>query len=88
MERNELERAVKEILVENLGLGGPDEIKMQDHLVDDLEMDSLDAIEVISDVETQFDLEIDDQDANRLVTVQDLIDYVGQRITLQAQEEG
>ena len=74
-----LER-VKKIIVEQLGVEDK-EISPSANFVDDLGADSLDLVELIMSIEEQFSsptlkLEIPDEDAEKLVTVQDAIDYL------------
>lgn len=66
--------AVKAIIQKVLGIS--DYIKDDSLLEKDLGMDSLDSIEVTMAVEDEFDIEIADEDFDRLKTVQDLLDYV------------
>jgi len=51
-------------------------IEPQSKLADDLGADSLDAVELIMAIEEEFDVEIDDNDATKIKTVQDIIDYL------------
>ncbi len=51
-------------------------IEPQSKLADDLGADSLDAVELIMAIEEEFDVEIDDNDAMKIKTVQDIIDYL------------
>jgi acyl carrier protein len=53
-----------------------DEIKNDESLINDLYLDSLDSVEVVIGLEAEFDLEISDEQAEKFVTVQDLLDYV------------
>lgn len=66
---------VKEIIAEELGIE-LDEIKLDSDLTDDLGADSLDAIELIMEVESQFDVEIDDSDATKIKRVSDIVNYL------------
>ncbi len=66
---------VKEIIAEELGIE-LDEIKMESDLTDDLGADSLDAIELIMEIETQFDVEIADSDATKIKQVSDIVGYL------------
>ena len=51
-------------------------IEPQSKLADDLGADSLDAVELIMAIEEEFDVEIDDNDATKIKTVQDIVDYL------------
>jgi len=66
---------VKEIIVEQLGID-EEEISIESSFVDDLGADSLDIVELIMALEEEFSLEIPDEDAEKLVTVNDAVKYV------------
>ena len=66
---------VKEIIVDQLGVSA-DEVKPEAKFVDDLGADSLDLTELIMAMEEEFSVEIADEDAQKIVKVQDAIDYV------------
>jgi acyl carrier protein len=66
---------VKHIIVEQLGVD-EDEVKAEAHFVDDLGADSLDVVELVMALEEEFGLEISDEDAEKLSTVQQAIDYI------------
>ncbi len=66
---------VKQIISEQLGVE-EDEITPTASFVDDLGADSLDTVELVMAIEEAFDIEIPDNDAEKMRTVQDLIDYV------------
>lgn len=66
---------VRDILSEQLGIN-PEEIKMESSFVDDLGADSLDVVELIMALETEFDLEIADEDAEKVSTVGDVVEYL------------
>ena len=66
---------VKEIIVEQLGVDA-DQIKPESNFVDDLGADSLDTVELIMAFEEEFDVEIPDEDAQKIKTVKDVIDYI------------
>jgi len=70
-----LEDQVKEIIVEQLGVDEGD-VKMESHFVDDLGADSLDTVELVMKLEEDFDIEIPDEDAEKIQTVRDAIDYI------------
>lgn len=71
---------IKEIIVEQLGLDEDIEITMDSSLVNDLEADSLDAVEVIMAIEDEFDIEIPDEDAEDFKNIGDIVRYVEDRI--------
>ncbi len=65
----------KEIIVDRLGVD-PNEITSQASFVDDLGADSLDTVELVMAFEEEFDIEIPDEDAEKITTVKDAIDYI------------
>lgn len=66
---------VKELIAEELGIE-EDEIKMDSDLTEDLGADSLDAIELIMEIESQFDVEISDSEATKIKLVSDIVKYL------------
>lgn len=66
---------IKEIVVEQLGVD-MDQVTLESNFVDDLGADSLDTVELIMAFEEEFDIEIPDTDAEKIKTVQDVIDYI------------
>ena len=66
---------VKEIIVEQLGVE-TDQIKPESNFVDDLGADSLDTVELIMSFEEEFGVEIPDTEAEKIKTVQDVINYI------------
>lgn len=74
-----LEAKVKEVIAEQLSLR-LEEIKNEANLIDDLGADSLDIVELVIAMEDEFETEIPDEDAEKIQTVQDIIDYVTQHI--------
>lgn len=66
---------VRDIIADELGID-PSTIQKDSNIIDDLDADSLDAVELIMAFEEAFDIEIDDDAANGLVTVQTIIDYI------------
>ena len=73
-----LDQRVKEIIVEQLGVE-EDEVTHKASFIDDLGADSLDTVELIMAFEEEFDVEIPDEEAEKIVTVKDAIDYVKQQ---------
>jgi acyl carrier protein len=69
---------VKEIIVDQLGVSA-DEVKPEAKFVDDLGADSLDLTELIMAMEEEFGVEIADEDAQKIVKVQDAIDFVASK---------
>jgi acyl carrier protein len=70
-----VEEKVKKIVAEKLSVE-LDEVVPQASFVDDLGADSLDLVELIMAMEEAFDIEISDEDAEKLQTVKDAIDYI------------
>jgi len=70
-----IEERVKKIVVEQLGVT-EDEVTNEASFVDDLGADSLDTVELVMALEEEFETEIPDEDAEKITTVQQAIDYV------------
>ncbi|HEH9615249.1 TPA: acyl carrier protein [Pasteurella multocida] len=70
-----IEERVKKIIVEQLGVK-EDEVKPEASFVEDLGADSLDTVELVMALEEEFDIEIPDEEAEKIMTVQSAIDYV------------
>ena len=70
-----IEEKVKELVVEQLGVSA-EEVKPESSFVESLGADSLDLTELIMAMEEEFDIEIDDEDAQKIATVQDAITYI------------
>ncbi|MEM7048810.1 MAG: acyl carrier protein [Acidobacteriota bacterium] len=66
---------VKAIIVEQLGVGG-DEVTDKASFTDDLGADSLDIVELVMAFEEEFGIEIPDDDAEKIATVQDAVSYI------------
>jgi len=73
------ERRIKEIIAEQLGVDEND-LAPDSSFVEDLGADSLDIVELIMALEEEFEMEISDQDAEKILTVKDALDYVKKRI--------
>jgi acyl carrier protein len=70
-----VEDKVKKIIAEKLSVDMA-EVVLEASFVDDLGADSLDLVELIMSMEEEFDIDISDEDAEKLVTVKDAIDYI------------
>ncbi len=70
-----LEQRVKKIVAEQLGVN-ESEIKNESSFVDDLGADSLDTVEPVMALEEEFECEIPDEEAEKITSVQQAIDYV------------
>ena len=75
MTQEEIFEKVKGIIVEQLGVTDTS-VTMEASFVDDLGADSLDIVELIMALEEEFDTEIPDADAEKVVTVGDVVDYI------------
>lgn len=67
---------VKGIIVEQLGLEESQEITKETSLINDLEADSLDAVEIVMAIEDEFGIEIPDEDAEGFKNIGDIVDFV------------
>jgi acyl carrier protein len=74
-----IEDKVREIIVEQLGVS-PEEVVPEASFIDDLGADSLDIVELVMAIEEEFALEIPDDDAEKIQTIQDAISYVEERV--------
>jgi len=75
-----VERRVIEIVVEQLGVG-EDEVTPEASFIDDLGADSLDLVELIMALEEEFGLEISDEEAEKILTVGDAIEFIQAHVT-------
>jgi acyl carrier protein len=75
----DIEQKVKAIIMEQLGVS-EEEVKPEASFVDDLGADSLDLVELVMALEEEFGQEIPDEDAEKIVTVQDAINYINERL--------
>jgi len=73
------EKRVKEIIIEQLGVK-PDEVTNEASFVDDLGADSLDTVELVMALEEEFDIEIPDEDAEKIVTVANATNYIDKHV--------
>jgi acyl carrier protein len=75
----DIEAKVKEIIVEQLGVN-EEQITSEASFIDDLGADSLDTVELVMAFEEKFDLEIPDEDAEKMRTVGDAISYLKEKL--------
>lgn len=66
---------VRDIIVEQLGVDA-EEVTLESKFIDDLGADSLDIVELIMALEEEFDMEIPDEDAEKISTVGDVVEYI------------
>lgn len=74
-----VEKKVKEIIVEQLGVT-PSEVVDEASFVEDLGADSLDTVELVMAFEEEFGIEISDEDAEKIKTVNDAVSYMDEHI--------
>ena len=75
MSSEEVFEKVRNIIVDQLGVT-EENVTLESSFIDDLGADSLDIVELIMALEEEFDLEIPDSDAEKVVTVEDVVDYI------------
>ncbi len=73
-----MEERIKEIIADQLGID-VNQIKPESKFVEDLGADSLDVVELIMAFEEEFDVEIPDEDAEKIQTVADVINYIKEK---------
>ena len=78
-----VEQRVKKIIAEQLGVNEA-EIKNQSSFVDDLGADSLDTVELVMALEEEFEIDIPDEEAEKIVTFQDVLNYIKAHTNQQA----
>ncbi|WP_028356910.1 acyl carrier protein [Brackiella oedipodis] len=71
-----IEQRVKAIIAEQLAIKDESEIKNESSFLDDLGADSLDMVELVMCLEDEFETEIPDEEAEKITTVQQAIDYI------------
>ncbi len=79
MGSDEVFEKVKSIIVEQLGVADT-AVTMEASFIDDLGADSLDIVELIMALEEEFDIEIPDADAEKVVTVNDVVEYIKEHV--------
>ena len=79
MSSEDIFNKVKEIIVEQLGTAET-AVTLEASFIDDLGADSLDIVELIMALEEEFDMEIPDSEAEKIVTVGDVVDYIKENV--------
>ena len=74
-----VEEKVRSIVSKQLGIG-EDEVNNESSFIDDLGADSLDTVELVMSLEEEFDIEISDDEAENILTVQAAIDHINSNI--------
>ena len=75
MSEKEIFQKLKTIVVDQLGVN-EENVTMEATFVDDLAADSLDIVELIMNIEEEFDLEIPDNDTEKIVSIRDVVKYI------------
>ena len=79
MNTEEVFEKVKNIIVEQLGVQDTS-VTMEASFIDDLGADSLDIVELVMALEEEFDIEIPDSDAEKVVSVSDVVEYIKENV--------
>lgn len=79
MSSEDTTRRVKDLIAESLGVN-PSEVNPDASFIDDLGADSLDIVELVMAIEKEFNIEIPDEDAERISTVKDAINYISDKV--------
>jgi acyl carrier protein len=77
------EQRVKEIITEQLGVSA-DQVTPDASFIDDLGADSLDQVELVMALEEEFEIEIPDEDAEKMTTVRDAVEYLRKHVKQEA----
>lgn len=80
MSPDKIAQKVQDIIAQNLDVQR-DEVTLKASFVDDLNADSLDIVELVMAMEKEFDLEIPDDEAEKIRTVQDAVDYISAHLS-------
>ncbi len=83
MNESEIFAKVKNIVTEQLSVE-PDSVTPQANFADDLNADSLDTVELVMALEEEFDVEIPDEAAEQITTVQQAVDYISSKVATSA----
>ena len=75
-----IEQRVNKIVAEQLGVNEA-EVKIESSFVDDLGADSLDTVELVIALEEEFNCEIPDEDAEKITTVKQAVDYINSHLS-------
>jgi len=79
MNTEDIFEKVKDIIIEQLGVA-ENSVTLESSFIDDLGADSLDIVELIMALEEEFDLEIPDAEAEKIVTINDVVEYIKENI--------
>jgi acyl carrier protein len=81
MDRNEMQKKIVDIIANQLGVD-KELVSPEANVVDDLGADSLDVVELVMALEEAFDLEIPDEEAEKIRTVKDIIEYLASSLSI------
>ena len=76
----DIETRVKEIIAEQLKVDDVANVTNEASFIDDLGADSLDTVQLIMELESEFDIEIPDTDAEKVVAVSDVVEYIKENV--------
>ncbi len=79
MNTDEVFEKIKGIIVEQLGVAEAS-VTLESSFIDDLGADSLDIVELVMALEEEFDIEIPDADAEKVTTVNDVVEYIKENV--------
>ncbi|MGM0641683.1 MAG: acyl carrier protein [Thermotogota bacterium] len=79
MELKEIENKVKGVLVESLDIE-EEKITMDSNLIDDLDIDSLELVDLTMEFESEFDVEIEDDQVEKIKTVGDIVNLIKEKL--------
>jgi len=79
VDRKEIMGKVRKIISEKLGVE-EEKVVEEAKLIDDLGADSLDLVDLIMDLENEFDVKVDDSDIEKISTVGEVVDYIAKKL--------
>lgn len=84
MSQDDIFETVKGIVVEQLSIDDPTQVKPEANFANDLGADSLDVVELVMALEEEFEIEIPDEAAEKIQTVQAAVDYIKEQVAAKA----
>lgn len=84
MSQNDIFEKVKSIVVEQLSIDHPEQVTPESNFANDLGADSLDVVELVMALEEEFEIEIPDEAAEGIATVQAAVDYIKKQVAAKA----
>jgi len=79
MNREDIKKKVKSVILSQFGIPR-EEVEEKHNFISDLKGDSLDTVEIVMEIENEFDIKISDDDAYTITTVKKLIDYLEKKL--------